>query len=409
MKRTNFVTNLVTLFIFAALLIYVGYNLVRSITGDLRTAPAIYVDLTDSAPVTGMLLRDETLISSGEQYINITAENAQLVGAGETLAVAFSSEEALQRAGRIRELELQQKYIISALSENAGAHEASRRDSSIKNAITDLGAAVARHSSDEISSASITLSSLVLDDPGISATEVDLSLVSSELDSLRHSSVSDTVSIKASSPGLFFASTDGFEYLNYQRVADIAPQELRELMDSPQDTPDFVVGKLADPLEWYYAALISVEAADRLTVGSRASLDFGRYWSEPLTGTVWSIHRGVDEAAVVFRFTSGAADMLSVRTADAELVFGSIKGIRVPSEAVYEETGDENGNYPEGPRYYVYTVTGLQAEKKYVTMIQDNEDYCLVMPENVNDSASLREGNDVIITDREIYDGMILE
>lgn len=411
MKRTNFVTNLISLLLFGAVLAYLGIYIFRSITGDIRTAPAVYVELTDSAAATGILVRDETLITSGELYLSLDAENGQLVAAGETIAVAFSGEEALQRAGRIRELELQRQYILSALSDTTSGTEISRRDDSIKKAITALCSAAARHETDDISDASVTLASLVMDNPDIKTTEVDLGLVTNELTRLRQTASSDTIPIKAASQGLFLSAADGFEYIDPSRIDGVSPQSLRELMETPQDTPDSVIGKLADPLEWYFAALTSMETAEKLKVGDEASLDFGRYQGGPLKARVWSINGSGDEAAIVFRFTAAAAEMLAVRSASANIVFGSVEGLRVPREAIYEEQVQEqlDGVTQTVTKHYVYTVTGLQAEKKYVKIVWEDEDYCLTEPADPNDSASLREGNDVILTGREIYDGMVLE
>lgn len=411
MKRTNLVTNLISLLLFAAVAAYLGVYIVRSVSGDVRTAPAVYVELTDAATASGILVRSETLISSGEPFLSVTAENGRLMAAGETVAVAYSGEDALLRAGQIRELELRRQYILSAMAENGTGTELSRRDESIKKTLTDLAAAAAHRETEDISEAAVTLASLVLDNPDIQTTEADLRSVDDELARLRQTSSADTTAVTAGAQGLFCSSADGFEYITPQSVDGIGPSELRSLMNSPQSPDGTVVGKLADPLEWYFAALVSMDAAGRFKVGDTAYLDFGRYQSEPLRASVWSVNGSGGEAVVVFRFTSAAAEMLTVRSTSAKIVFGSLSGIRVPREAVYEEQVEEtvDGVTQLVTKRYVYTVTGLQAEKKYVKIVWEDEDYCLTEPDDPNSSSSLREGNDVIITGKEIYDGMLLE
>ena len=223
MKRTNTVTKLVSLLLFIAMAAYIGVYAIRSVSSDIRTAPAVFVELTETTAVTGMVFRDETLVDSGEQYLGINAENGQLLASGDVIAVSYSGEDALERAGRIRELELQRQYILSALDDDATGSTASKRESSVRSAITALSAAAARHESDDLASASITLSSLVMDNPDINTTEADLNLVTEELNRLKQVAAADTAAIRAVKPGLFFSSTDGYEYISPEKIKGIDP------------------------------------------------------------------------------------------------------------------------------------------------------------------------------------------
>lgn len=413
MKRTNFITNLISILLFAAMLAYLGFSVYGQIKSNLRTAPAIYVELFDSVPVEGIIVREERLITSSENYISVSAENGQLVGTGETVAMAFSGEAALERANRIRELELQQRYIKAALEGSSTDKEIARRDASIKSSVTSLTAAAARGELDLAAEAAVTLASLVMDNPDIYVSEIDLELVTSELNSLKSAAGSDTKAIEAPVSGLFFASADGFEHLIPDNLAGLTVPRLTEMKDSIQEIPENVIGKIIDPLEWYYAAVVPYETARRLEVGKSAALDFGRYCSQPLQARVVEIRYDQDkDCSVVFRCTESAAELLYARNVSAEIVFDSISGIRVPVEAVYQEEAEEKnedtGLMEMVTKNYIFTVTGLQAEKKYINIIWESADYYLAEI-SAKDPASLREGNEIILTGREIYDGMLLE
>ena len=154
MKRTDMLTKLVTLLLFGAMLAYLSVYIVRSITYDVRTAPAVYISLTESASATGIVVRDEQLIASSDTYLSVVADNGALLAAGDTIAVAYANEEALSRAAQIRELEIKQKYILSVLSEVDDSENLSRREDSIKDSIIELSAAAATSNS----SASLILS-----------------------------------------------------------------------------------------------------------------------------------------------------------------------------------------------------------------------------------------------------------
>lgn len=398
MKRTDRLTKTVSLLLFITMLAYLGIYITRAFTNNLRTAPAVYVSLDDTALAAGILVRDESLIESGERFLSVTAESGKMVAKGETLAVAYSGEESLIRASRIRELELKQRYISAALNGTASIESLSDRDRAVKSALTDLAASAARHDTDGLTGAAMSLTSLVFEDSGIQATEVDLGLVTDELQSLRQTAMSDTSRLTATRPGLFSALPDGYEGLNPQQLEGLTPDRLTALIESPATVPDQVYGKIASPFEWYFAAFMTQQDAERLEVGKNASLDFGRYSRSLLKATVISVSPPKDgESAVVFRCTEGTADLLPVRRSSANVIFDSHAGLRVPRQAVLS---DEKGSY-------VYTITGMQAEKKYINIIWETEEYFLAAtPEEAN---GLREGNDIILTTKGLYDGKLIE
>lgn len=397
MKRTDALTKLVSLLLFGALLAYVGIYIVRSATNNVRTAPAVFVSLTENALASGIVVREESLIQSDEKYISISAESGQMVSVGEPIAVVYSGEEALERAAEIRELELKKQYISSVLSGESSAENLTDRDNSIKDSLLSLAASAARHDTESLAAASLSLGSLVIQNSEINTTEVDLGLVNTQLESLKQSALTDTTEITASTPGLFSASPDGYEYITPGMLSGLTPTQLQTLEQSPTELADNVRGKMASPFEWFFAANVSETDAAKLEVGKIATLDFGRYCSNLLSGKVISISSPSDEeCSVVFRCTEASSEMLSVRRATAEIVFDAHEGIRVPKQAVLS---DEGGSY-------IYTLTGMQAEKKYITIIWETEEYYLAGTSQ--EAASLREGNDIILTTKGLYDGKIM-
>ena len=417
MKRSNFVTKIISFLLFGAMLCYLGVYVFRLFSNNFRTAPAVRVEIVDSVAVEGLIVRDEEVVSSSESFISISAENGTLVAKGEALAVSYTGESALERASLIREKELQRQYVVAALEGAASEKDISRRDSSIKNSIISLTAAVATGQLDAAGEAGVTLASLVMEDPEIYATQVDLELITEELSRLRSAAAYDTKAILAPSTGLFFASADGFEHLTQESVTGIGTDALREFFTAAEEPPENMLGKIANPLEWYYAAIVPFETVQRMEVGGYVSLDFGRYCSQTLRALVVSVKYNQDkDCVVVFRCTGSAVEMLYARHVTAEIVFDTIVGLRVPKEAVYEENLEvenaETGGRELQIRQYIYTVTGIQAEKKYITNLWESDDYYIAeiqMDKTGDSEASLREANDIILTSHEIYDGMLLE
>ena len=397
MKRTNALTRLVSWLLFGALLCYLGVYIVRALKSDVRTAPAVYVTLAETAPAPGIVARKETLVESGEKYLSVVAENGAVLAKGETVAVTYSSEEALSRAAQITELESKKAYISAVLAGAQNAEDLSDREGAVSDAVTDVAAAAARHKTDELSSAAITLSSLVIESSNVEATQAQLDAVQTQLDSLSASASRDTVAITAPSAGLFAASADGFEFLTPDKLTDLTPDSLKKLEDSPETVSENVRGKLCDPYEWYFAATVAQDYAARLKVGGSAALSFGRYSSTPFKMHVVSIGKAVNkQCVIVFRCTTDPKDMLAVRKTTAELEFDTHEGIRVPKEAVLKD----------GDGAYVYTLTGMQAEKKYIEIAYETDEYYLV---KVSEEArGLRVGNEIILSTKGVTDGKVL-
>lgn len=398
MKRTDTLTKIVSLLLFGVLAAYLGVYLISSASKDLRTAPAVYVTLTDSATASGIIVRDETLVRSSKSYLSIVAKNGRLLSAGETIAVSYNSEDAMARAGKIRELELQKQYIVSVLNGRSSEESISEKDVSIKSSITALAAAAAMHRTDELSDACLNLGALVLENTEIKTTQVDLDLVSQEISKLRQNSVYDTVAITAESVGLFSSGADGFENLKPSDLQNLTTESLRQLSETPQALPEDLIGKTVSSYEWYFAASISEEYAERFELNKSEKLDFGRYCPQPVKGLLIG-KSGISDGqcVLVFRCTSSIAELLSVRKTTADIVLDTREGIRIPKDAV---SSDENGTF-------VYTVTGLQAEKKYVDIAWETDDYYLAAAHG--EKSSLRVGNEIILSTKNIYDGKLLD
>lgn len=284
------------------------------------------------------------------------------------------------------------------LSGASSKESLSDRDSSVRKALLSVASSAARHDTESLASASVSLSSLVISNASINTTEVDLNLVTTELANLKQSALTDTSVITASAPGLFSASPDGYEYITPDMLSGLTVSKLTTLEETPKELSSDVRGKLASTFEWFFAAEVKQEDAGRLKVGNFATLDFGRYCSSPLKTKVISISSPEnDECAVVFRCTEATSELLFVRRASAEIVFDAREGLRVPKQAVLS---DEKGSY-------VYTLTGMQAERKYINILWETEDYFLA--EVSQDAATLREGNDIILNTKGLSDGMILK
>ena len=101
-----------------------------------------------------------------------------------------------------------------------------------------------------------------------------------------------------------------------------------------------------------------------------------------------------DRCIVVLSADTNLSDIVSMRQMTAEIVYESSTGICVPKEALHI---DDDGTY-------VYIVLGTQASKISVEIIGEMDNYYILE----SSTGELREGTDVIIKGKGLYDGKIV-
>ena len=505
MKKTDALIRITSLLVFIALAAYLTVYIAQRAMNPVRTSLTVTATMSDSAPMSGLVIRDELLINSQDQYIDVTAADGAKVAAGETVAVAYSSEEALERASRLSALEREIEDVTAALSQAGAVQVEGNREQSIYSAIISLSASLRGGDLSDMDSRSSALASLLFpSDSGATATEDYLQQLQADYDELRKTSAGDTSSISVSQSGTFSSVVDGYEGVSPAYAQDLSPSDLRELIAADRVIESGSLGKLITSYNWYYAAILPREYARHMLAGETGvQLSFGRYYSGNLDATVEFVGKAEgDSQLVIFRIEKGMTDMLAVRAVSAELIYEEYTGLRVPLKGLYRyyagyladeagqdltegetvaltlgdttyeafiseigsssrfgelppgvESGSEQDTRPrrrlvvfcwpwdaesDGPdtssgggtvttasglafstaNYYdydperpeaqdrlcVFTMTGMQAERKLVRLVYAGEEYCLLSSTGTD---ALREGNEVIIEARNLYNGKV--
>ena len=175
--------------------------------------------------------------------------------------------------------------------------------------------------------------------------------------------------------------TDGYEsVLTPDFILGCKAEDLLTL--SPEPVVDPAVGRLIHGQTWYFAAPGNFP---QLTQGATLSLTIEGIRCE---GTVLRT-----QELLVIRCNSYAGRIGSLRRADAQIHLSSFSAISLPAEAVYFESGAT----------CVYVLRGACARRQTVTVLRIRDDTLWVSPE------SLPAGTQVILTEIEITDGMVLK
>lgn len=397
MKRTDTVTIIIAVVLFLAVAAYVGVYAYGALTDQTVTAEAAVTSVSAEGTASGIVVRSETLLQSDEPYIDISVPEGEKVAAGGVVATAMSSQTGLERASRMHELELEIARVSAAVEGISSAQDLTVRDEMLRSAVLELSGCVARRELDRLDAAALNLRCLTFDESESSQNELDA--LRAELDSLAGSSSADTSFLTAPVSGVFSTAVDGYEHLAPGDLAQLTPQGVTELVESRGETGEGVYGKLVTDYVWYFAAVMPDADAANLTAGGYANLDFGRYYGSEVSARVESISAGFNgSSAVVFRCDTALADTLAMREVSAAVVFDEYNGIRVPSDAL--RTDDSGGQF-------VWVITAMQLERKDVNVLYRGADFCVVEREAAPNA--LREGNEIVVSGTDLYEGKLMD
>ena len=378
------------------LALYIAIPVLRSVRGKYETETVTYITVTESGSTSGVIVRSEKVLTSDQPYVSLLADNAEEVAANSAVAVASRSPEASDVAHRTREVETEIAYLRALLSRLSTATDNAGQETAVRTAVYRLADAAAQEDAAALDSAGATLATMLRGaQAGDSQAELDALLA--ELDGLR-GQISPGDYLTAPAAGTFSTEVDGWEDLSPAMLDGISPEGVEALRDQNSPVAENVVGKIVTDHAWYYAAVMAEADADRLRVGDTTSLDFGYRSSRTVRAVVRSISPTDRDGrvAVVFRCSSALAETLSLRQAQAEVVFRTYSGLRVPKKAVHVE--DE--------KTVVYTASAGQMEKKTVEILYTGADFYLVAAES--EGGSLRAGNELIVSGKNLGSGNVV-
>lgn len=397
MKRTDRLTILTALALFLAVAAYAAVYAYGALTDQTVTVEAALTSVSADGTARGIVVRSESVLQSSQPYIDISLREGAKVAAGGEVAMAMSGQTGLERAARMHELELEIARVSAAAEGISSAEDLTARNAQLRAAVLELAGSVARRELDAVDAAAANLRWLTFDESGREGARLDA--MRAELDSLRQSSSSDTSLLRADFSGVFSTAVDGYESLSPADLQNLTPQGVEELIASRAEVPEGAYGKLVTDYNWYFAAVMSDAGAANLTVGGYASLDFGRWYGGNVAAEVVSVSDGYNgSSAVVFRCDTALAETLPMREAAASVVFDEYNGIRVPSQAIRTDG--------EGLEF-VWVITAMQLERKDVRVIYRDADFCVVEREAAPNA--LREGNEIVVSGNDLYEGRLMD
>lgn len=402
--KSRIVSRLLLGALFVAVLIYFGLQIHQYYSDPFALTVAYRYETEDVLTVSGYVVRTEEVLEDLTGLYSLSRSEGEKVGVGQSIATVYATQEALRRAEEMKTLELQLEQLYFAQEAASSSDAALKLDSDIMQALFTLQGAVTAGELDAMDAASETVRSLVLKRDYTYTAGADYSdviaNVETQLNTLKTASGADTSSVKAPRSGIYSAVTDGYEtVLTPETIMDLTPASYKAVKNSGATSG---TGKLIYGDMWYFVSCMSTETAAHMVEGRTMTLRFAKGLASDTKVRVEKISAEENgEVVVVFSCEKFLSDTTLLRLQTAEIILESYSGIRIPKNALRVGENGETG---------IYCRSGLFARYKPVEVLYTGADFCLVKGGDPSASAlaTLREGDEVIVTAANLYDGKVV-
>ena len=421
MKQSTRTTKIMMAILVVGILAYLGFYIARSWQGGVATTPAYAASIDVGTSVTGVIVREETVLSGTGSYVDLVPSEGEKVAAGETVAILYSDSSGLDTRQSVKTLSAELEQLAYALSAGTGGADTAKLDASVLQSITNLRALSASGDLSTLEDSALNLRTMVFKrdftygDSG--AAESMYALIAEKqarLTELQSSLSRVSTTLSAPVSGVFSGVADGYETLiTPDSARAMTPSQLSDLLRQEVSAPAGAVGKLITGSTWYFAAVFPEDEAKGLVEGKKYTVSFSHDWFGSVSMTAEHISDKEDgKVAVLFSARTKLADTTLLRVQTVDIVTRRLEGIRVPRQAlrvVTETVTDkETGLETEVQRTGVYTVVGTQAEFQEVSVLYTDDNFYLVEPVDSSAARRLRAGDDVIVNSTGIYDGKVV-
>lgn len=425
MNKSNFVWRTLGIAGIAAVFLYFIGSIAGYLLDPLTTAVAYNYHSEDSITVSGYLVRDEGVLADNPGLVYITRDEGERVSKGRSVAVVYHSQEALDQAEQLEDLRIQLEQLEYAQSVATGSQEALKLDSSIMDSIYAIRQNMNSEQYTNAEKEAATLRTLILKRDytysGEGDIEGQIESLTTQIRSLSSATRSGSTAVTVSRGGYYSSLVDGYEtVLTPASLETMTPSILRDIQ--PDATLTSSVGKMIYGNSWYYVTAMATEDAALMSEGSAVTLRFVSGLDQDVPMTVERISADDHgQTLVVLRADQYISVTTLLRDQNAQVIFRSYDGIRVPQESlrVWKRTvTDEDGNESTESLVGVYCRIGMEAQFKPVSVVYQGEDYYLVaanpsakgssLSEKQVDLYTLRAGDEVIVTAKDLYNGKVI-
>jgi len=397
-------TSVFKILLIALALIFIIHQSVSSVYKPIKTESAVYYTAADGFKITGLIIRDETEVTSDTSgAMHFLLEDGSRVAKNGTIANIYENESASITVTEIASLKEKIADIKDILSYND--IEAANLDiinSKVNSALNDFITSTATGDySEAISASGGLLSAINRKQAALGTTDsfkAQLDSLEAKLKELNANLPKAKGRVTSSMSGYFVSKTDGYEtVLTTKNPENLTPEFLAEI--TPKETKANAIGKIVSDYEWYIAAEVAVSDSLKYKEGEALKITTSVKSSPELSVTVKKINisEKADRAVIVFACNQMNQELASMRTGPMTVIKKEYSGLMVSRKAL-RVVDSVRG---------VYVVNGMQINFVPVNIVYSAEDYYICEKQSDSNNV-LKLYDSVVVKGKNLYDGKII-
>ena len=416
MKESTLATKIMIGILCIGVLVYLGIYLLRGFQEDLTTAVAYTDAVNHGVETTGILIREERVLSAAGDQVDLVLSEGEKAAAGDTVALVYSDASALSTQQAIQTLDAEIEQLEYAQSTSTQVVDVTRLDQQVVSSILNLRRLSVTGDLSDLEDSVLNLRTAVLqrDYAYVGSGEIQRLIADKQAqrDALSRSLSQVAQTIYAPASGIFSGQVDGYEALvTPQGLDNLTAQQLSQWLELDTEPAAGSIGKLITDSTWYFAALFPESEQLHLVEGADYILSFSGDFYGSVSMELERLEADQGQTLAIFSARSSLSDTSLLRVQRVSLVTDTVEGIRIPRRALRVETQEverEDGSVGQRNLYFVYTVVGRQAERKQVEVIYTGDTFYLVQPVDETAADRLRPGDEVILSSSGLYDGKVV-
>ncbi len=406
--------------VITVLVIFVIYQLYAAFYNPISTEIVTQYTATDGIDVTGVLIRDESLItssSSGAMHFEI--DDSERVASGGVIANIYASESQSIAASQMDAVKKEIDNIKEIEDYNdLNAIDINSINAKIFDNLNDIISVCSTGYYANIGASKEELLNLINRKQIATGEAVDfseqLSTLEKQYNSLKSAAGQPQSRVLSSKSGYFLSSTDGYEdVLTTKKLSSITPEFLDNLKPDSQPKEN-VIGKLVSDYTWYIAASVSISDSLQFKVGDSLKVLTTLKSNPEISVTVERVNMSKDEdrAVVILSCQQMSAELSSMRTGAMTIVKKNYSGLKVSNKALRMkevELTDQNGVTKTVSQTGVYALSGMTAVFVPVEIVYSPKSTDFVICAEKAEDGALRIYDEIIVKGKNIYDGKIID
>lgn len=404
-RLSGFLIWIIVLFIACAVGIGIYFFLSQN-KDELLTATVVYTSVDVGIDVEGVAVRSEEIIyKPSGAYVSVLVRSGERVAAGQNIAICFSSLSDFEAYEENQVVNSKLEALFTLLEKEDLPNKVTQYNAEIYSALTSIAAQsssghILGYFSDQRKELEQYLLLREYALKGEALINSDIAALISRKNYLSTLSEGSKSYIQATAAGYFITTADGYEkLLTPQKLLSITPEEFSAIMNFPAESfPEgTVLGKMMYGYTWYLAALVDK--------GDMAGIDKNDSFYVKVDGEIIKMDvkyisesKSADKTLVVLSCAFSLSDMTQSRIQHCRIITNTYEGFKVPAESVRVENGITG----------VYVLEGAKAVFKKIDILYRGDSYYIVAA-NFENKKELFIGDEVILGEKNLYDGKMLK